>query len=36
MWLRGGLVLRVGKDIDLFGRTGLFGVRNKDTAREDI
>lgn len=32
-WLRGGFVLRVGKDIDLFGRTGLFGARHKDTCK---
>ena len=33
-WLGAGFDLRVGKDIDLFGRIGLFRVRNKDTCKQ--
>lgn len=34
-WLGAGLDLRVGKDIDLFGRIGLFRVKN-DTWKQDM
>lgn len=34
--LAAGFVFVVGKDIGLFGRIGLFRVRNKDTCKQDL